>query len=364
MEIRRALFPAVLLAFVGCGENGAETPVTLAVPTDTLFFCDTIGVLMGDSSCMFGSVNEIIPVPEGFAVLDGGFSRLAFFDGDGVFLKSFGRRGGGPGEFSDPFRMCRLQDGEFLIFDFGTRNLTMLSADLVYSGSWPAQRGLLLSMKPGADSMVVLQEITWDLVEGQLTPGFRLYSANGYTGEQGVVYMEHVEPMRSEGIDLLPFWPIFTTDSHGNLYVSLLDSDEYVIEKYSPAGVLLHTFVMEPEDRPGFDLEIHQLQYLPLTLPLSVNGETSTLEVSAPLLHPYVTGLAIDGEENIWVRRMGLAESEHWDVISPGGDLLRRVVLFADTTGSGAYPALHVSAHGLAATRNEYEVERFYRVGP
>ncbi len=119
---------------------------------------------------------------------------------------------------------------------------------------------------------------------------------------------------------------------------------------------------MESEMRPDFDIETHQLVFLPITMPLTTSVGTSTLEITEPELHPYVTFMNVDGNDNIWVRRMGLADSEYWDVLSPEGDLIRKVVLYADSTESSSYPALHVSENGIVATRIEYEVERFYTV--
>ncbi len=62
------------------------------------------------------------------------------------------------------------------------------------------------------------------------------------------------------------------------------------------------------------------------------------------------------------MKRLGTAVSEHWDVISQESRLIRRVVLYSDTTGSASFPMLHISPWGMVATRNEYEVERFYTV--
>lgn len=350
---------AAALALTGCGGGAAVAEI----PADTLVFTDTVGVLLGDSCMMFGSVSRVIPVPEGFAVLDGICCRVSIFGPDGGFLRSAGRAGAGPGEFSMPFSFCRLRDGGFLVYDLGARAMTLLAPDLVFTGSYPTERAVLLGMEPGGGGAAVVHWIVVEVREDGLWGGFRLQAADPTTGEPAVTYMEHMTALGSSDLDLRPFWPIFCTDVDGAVYVAMLDGAEYRIDRYSPGGELEGSIVLPPEERPLFDSETHSLVFLPITMPIQANDGSCTLTVSAPETHPYVTGLSVDGDGNIWVRRMGLADSERWDVVSPEGELLRRVVLLADTTG-GDYPALHVSPDGMAATRREYETERFYMVGP
>lgn len=120
---------------------------------------------------------------------------------------------------------------------------------------------------------------------------------------------------------------------------------------------------MDSEPREDFDIEVHALDHLPVRIPLTTESGTSNLIISAPEKHPYITGLAVDGEDNIRVRRMGVEQSETWDAVSPEGELLRHVVFAADTTGTGCYPSLHVSSFGMVATFSlEDEFERFFTV--
>ncbi len=330
--------------------------------SDTLFLADTVGVLVGDEDYTFGAVMDLEPIPGGFAVLDGIFCRISTYDHGACFTGSAGGRGEGPGEFSFPFSFCRLHDGGYLLFDQGARRYALYSSDLSFEGSYPSGMGLPLLMSPAGDSSVVMGKIEIIFAEGILMTGQRIFSMNPYSGEEGVVYREHMEEMGGSDIDLRPHYSFFTTDSSGRVYLARYDSDIYAIDVLSAGGDSLDRFIFEPEPRPEFDRETHQLRFLPITIPLTTSEGTSVLEVSAPELHPYVTYLATGPGDSIWVRRYGLPESEHWDVVSPEGELVRRVVLFADTMGTGAYPSLQLSPWGIAATMNENEVERFYTV--
>ena len=286
---------------------------------------------------------------------------MSIYESDGEFLYSQGRRGSGPGEYSNPFSMCRLYSGEYLVFDLGARRMTLLDLSMNYISEINTTMNLPLRIAPGTDSMVVIKEIVSEFTDEQLMAGYRIYSMNAYTGEAGIVYREKQLVMGTDEVDLKPYYSFFTTDNEGNVYLADYDSDEYGFDIVSSEGKLQRTIVIESGPREKFDPEIHTLIYLPLTVPFTTESGTSVLRVTYPDLQPYISDLAIDGENNIWARREGVADSETWDILSQDGDLLRKVVLFADTIGTGAYPELHVSQFGMLATfRNEDEYERFF----
>lgn len=51
------------------------------------------------------------------------------FESDGTLLRSYGSRGGGPGEFRFPASIGIRPDGEVLVYDFGKRSLVRFSAE-------------------------------------------------------------------------------------------------------------------------------------------------------------------------------------------------------------------------------------------
>ena len=351
-----------ILLMIACGGGDSVRERSSPSP-DTLLLADSIGVLMGDSCYEFAEISDIRVEPEGIAVLDGIYCRISFYDSSGRYLSSFGRSGEGPGEFSYPNRLCRLGTGDWFVFDFGNRTVTVLDDSMEYICGYGMRMGMILKVSAAGDSSVVVKNIVVEFNEGDLMAGYRIQAMNAYSGEEGVVYREHVVPMGADEVDLRPEYAFFTTDSAGDVYLADLESDRYRITVVSAEGDTLQTIDRGEETRGEYDPEAHSIPYFPLTMPLTTDQGTSTLRISATDLHPYVTSMEIDGQGNIWVRRMGLADSESWDVLSPSGELLRSVVLVADTTGGTAhYPSLHVSPWGMVATRNELEVERFYTV--
>jgi len=332
-------------------------------PVDTLILTDSIGVLMGDSNYVFGEIRDAVCLPDGIGLVDGIYCRVSIFGSDGRFLYSGGGRGEGPGEFLSPVRYCRLATGDSFVFDIVNRTVTILDDSLDYVCSYSLQWGMPVHVVAAEDSTVVAKQLVVEFMEDRLMAGYRISAMNAYTGEDVVVYREHLEVMGADRVDLRPYYCFFTADRRGNVYLADYDSESYGIDVLSSSGEFTRRIEMETEPRPEFDIEVHQLVYLPVTMPLTTTSGTSILEITAPELHPYVTFMEIDRDDNIWVRRMGLPDSEYWDVISPEGELLRKVVLYADTTASADYPSLHVSPFGMVATRIESEVERFYTVG-
>ncbi|MCK5785559.1 MAG: hypothetical protein KAH54_03260 [Candidatus Sabulitectum sp.] len=353
-----------LVLLSGCGDPpDVSGESDSAFTVDTLVFADTIGVLMGDTNYVFGALSTVAAVPGEIAVLDRIGCKLSLFAADGEFISSHGRHGSGPGEYSRPWSMCRLTGGEYLVFDLDSRRMTLLDQSMGYIDSFNSHMSIPVRMAPGADSMVVIKELVTEFVDQELMSGYRIFSLNAYTGEEGVVYREHQLVMGAAEVDLRPFYSFFTTDAAGNVYLAEYDSDQYSVEVVSPEGLLLNTVTMESMPRENFDSEIHSLIFLPITLPLTTESGTSVMTISYPEKQPYISDLAIDRDNNIWTRRAGLADSEVWDVISQEGELLRQVVLVADTTGTGSYPGLHVSPFGMAATFSvEDDFARFFTV--
>ncbi len=353
----------ITVLFMSCGNPPSTATGGSGIQTDTLVFADTVGILLGDANYVFGTISTVTVVPAGIAVLDGIGCRISIFDHNGEFLTSGGGRGSGPGEYSQPWAMCLLPGGEYFVFDHGAQRMTLLDPSFNYLSSIDAFMRVPQKVAAGADSMVVIKEIIIKFEDEQLFGGYRIYSLNAYTGREGCVYRNCQLPMGAEVVDLRSEFCFFATDAEGNVYLADYDSDQYEIEILSPEGELIRVITMDSQPREDFDIEVHALDRLPITIPLTTESGTSILTISAPEKHPYVTGLAIDGEDNIWVRRIGVEQSETWDVVSLNGELLRQVVLAADTTGTGCYPSLHVSRFGMVATFSlEDEFERFFTV--
>jgi hypothetical protein len=80
----------------------------------------SIGVAEGDSTQILDRVVDARLIgSDTVLVVDGGSSQLRWYGADGRLLRSVGRQGAGPGEFSryGPGRLCVLGDGDLLVAD-------------------------------------------------------------------------------------------------------------------------------------------------------------------------------------------------------------------------------------------------------
>ena len=88
-----------------------------------------IGSVDGDESSFF-RIADVTRLQDGrFLVANAGSGELKFFDPRGGFLRSFGRRGEGPGEFRNLKKVVEWESGGIAAFDVGLGRVTVLSGD-------------------------------------------------------------------------------------------------------------------------------------------------------------------------------------------------------------------------------------------
>ena len=119
-----ALLAGALLALPAAAQQqvtlpAADRPLSLAMRT--LF---TLGELDGEDHENFAMVTDVAFDAGGNVyVLDSQAFRVSVFDADGRFLRSIGRQGGGPGEFTYPSGIALLPDGNLVVNDGGRASL-------------------------------------------------------------------------------------------------------------------------------------------------------------------------------------------------------------------------------------------------
>ncbi len=105
--IRRAALLALSLAVASCARpDAASEPRSLAVLRVGAVPLLEIGVVEGDEHYTFQDVTGVLPLPSGDVVVaDGGAGELTRYAADGTFVRRWGRRGQGPGEFGSLSRV-------------------------------------------------------------------------------------------------------------------------------------------------------------------------------------------------------------------------------------------------------------------
>jgi 6-bladed beta-propeller len=97
-----------------------------------------IGVLQGADEYMFGEVESIAVSAEGdIYVMDSQVPALRKYDSTGTYVTTFGRKGGGPGEYAQPDGgLAVLADGRVVLRDPANARLNIYAPDGQYLDAW------------------------------------------------------------------------------------------------------------------------------------------------------------------------------------------------------------------------------------
>ena len=106
----------------------------------------TVGVLEGEEWETFGAIAALAFDASGnLYVLDAQAARVVVFGPDGGFVRTFGRKGSGPGEMSFPSDLAVLGDGSAAVVDRSGERMTLFSPEGKY------ERSASLAARSGAD---------------------------------------------------------------------------------------------------------------------------------------------------------------------------------------------------------------------
>ena len=84
-----------------------------------------VGSLDGDGPDVFGEIRDVELGPGGeLYVLDGQAAEVRVFGSDGVYLRTLGRSGAGPGEFNRPMGMAQDAQGTLWVMNWGNARYT------------------------------------------------------------------------------------------------------------------------------------------------------------------------------------------------------------------------------------------------
>lgn len=107
-----------------------------------------IGVMDGPEEYILGRVTSVAVDDRGrIFVVDRQVPALRVYDAEGRYLRTWGREGGGPGEYARPSAVAALSDGRVLLRDPGNARIQVYDPDGVPAGTWPI-RGQFFTSRP------------------------------------------------------------------------------------------------------------------------------------------------------------------------------------------------------------------------
>jgi len=330
MKFFSFLLTGSLLA-MGCGESSpAQSRDVSETLPDTIIVSPshTIGILMGDSNYVFGTIADAILLDGGnIAILDEAAGCARLYDPHGGFISQVSRRGSGPGEVILPGGIVRLSDNSIAILDHAsgihrfTEDGEFLEFMTDYQGqdvpqwAWGVDNmgyvGAITSMEPSDDALMV------HFIVGRWDEG----------SQPSVEYFRNSFPFNPARMDEFLsntfFSASFAASPDGYVFVAPTSSQEYSIDVFNPDGSLHGTIERNIPGVVKTEAELED-EITMITAILKERGIPEDHIMYEPDPYRWMIppqGIGADGEGRVWVRN-GTADDVLMDVYSREGEHL------------------------------------------
>ena len=318
MKLVLLLFAALVLAFAGCGSE--EAPVdgdqtdsgqeedfatSLEMPEidQWLVIQDSIGVELGDSNLVFGTIVGAQYLPNGnIAVADMMKVQVNIYSSDGQYIRTVGREGQGPGEYQLLSAFSVNTDGSFIVPDAmgGKINFYDPEGNFTHAmtGFFPsppvsieAVEGGFVGLKPA-----------WEQNDDEMLTGMEVALWED-SAEASVVYRENLIPFDMNDMGAMAkTMVIFTVDRDEDVFLAEYDTENYLINCVNAAGEEIWTIEEEfPMVRkPLEDIEIER--DMVRNRMIAGGAPPAMAEGYEPdEYRSMVAGLSIDNHNRLWV---------------------------------------------------------------
>jgi hypothetical protein len=341
-----------------------------------------IGVLEGAPAYQLFEVSGVVRLADGrIVVANAGSHELRFFDGEGVYLRSVGREGSGPGEFQRMSWLRVLGEDSLAVFDASLRRVSLFGTDggfgrtfLVASPGEQQPRFALGMFDDGQVLVMALNILGSQIAEGyqRRTDTYEVYSREGefvsriggFRGQESFIRTGTEGGGRFIAFMAIPFGrsPVFATAGNAVVYGS---SDTYEFAVYARDGTIERIVraphparpVTEADYRRYVDQEVEEAE-----------GETRRSDIESRLRElpraqtmPAYDELVVDAAGNIWVRDFEVERSapRAWTVFDAQGRMLGPV-----TVPAGLRIRQIGDDYLLGTWRDDFDVEhvRLYRL--
>lgn len=325
----------------GCGGPQPEEnpePVDAVQDTIDVFPSDTIGMLMGDTNYVFGTITDAVVLDDGeIAVLDEAAACCRVYDSEGSFITQVSRSGSGPAELLRPGGMARLSDNSILILDHASGAKRFAPDGEYIELMIDYQGGEVPQWAWGVDSMGFVGAVTATEPAGdELIVNFIVARWDGEP-EQSVEYFRNSFPYNPQRMDEFLtgsfFSAAFTASPEGMVYVAPTSSEEYRVDVFNPDGSLYGIIERDiPRvEKSQSEIEDETAMFTSILRERGVHEDLVHFEPDPYRWMIQPLGLGTDGRERVWVRN-STVDDVVMDVYSRDGEHFG-VVRFNGVTG-------------------------------
>jgi len=277
----------------------------------------SIGEEEGDENYMFNQPQIVKAKEDGsIYVLDGRDICIKVYDKEGQYLRTVGRQGQGPGEFSSGFLFFDISsDGKISIMDCINSCVIIMDKNGAFIYSFRLPGRLFMEMKTDKDNFMYFERTFTD--EEARKMSIHRYNSNGdeilnygtFKIVQPVI-IKRTKAITTTRVSRYAATTVWMVDQEGKLYVGF--GDKYQISVYDPNGSLSFRF--------GRDY--------PLIPSKNKDGK--------PLSPKYIgvfSGVTrywfFDENGNLWIETPTKEDTEEiaYDIFSPEGIYLKRTYL-------------------------------------
>jgi len=235
-------------------------------------------------------------------VLDSGNFRVQKYDPNGMFLKTFGKKGQGPGELENPSALSIDAENNILVNDKGVIEY------LDQSG----KEFKRITLDPPANNTHILTPSKF--ISGrtglsfapEILPLLNIFDQNGSQLSEFGEPVEHNIPMANNNENNINY----AFDNKSNIYLTFRSKNR--IEKFSIDGKLLYTMTRQLK----FD-------------PIPAKYKSRIIREDFPPVYSveqwpdiFTKGIGIDDKDRLWVITMNGPESVEFEIYDPEGILL------------------------------------------
>jgi len=325
-----ALFLSVIILLVSCGKQKTEWKGTIEEvdgvtvvknPKEPMYGEEvfslekelSIGEAAGREEYIFSEIGTLaVDDEERIYVSDRKETHIKFFDKDGVYLMTIGRKGQGPGEFERISGMQITHQKELLVFDMNMRRLSFFTVDgkLIETLSISELRPLKLNVN--SQRNLIIQSFALDLLTNQSISELKIYDAN-------LSLLQTIAAPSPSNL-FNPFDPFFIWKLAKDDNIIYGCNEAYELQILDPGGNLIKKIVKE---------------YDPVKITKEEKQEAEKTfsppsKIDYPSFRPAYRYFTLDDEGKIFVQTFEKTEDGnryYYDVFDPEGRYVTKIPL-------------------------------------
>jgi hypothetical protein len=294
------------------------------VSIDTLYCADSIGIEMGDSNYVFGSISDFDYAPDGrILIMDNLKCCIFVYSRAGEFIERIGRPGSGPGEMQFPFLFEVLGNGTICVKDQPFWYVYDSGGNFI--NSIHLGRSVPMSMiSVGTEDVVGIRNRMDFLETGELQVAKCIALWNGIIPDTiETIFFEqefllNIEDTPNNVIEM-DLFSATAAAGEDRVYVAPSPTDTPVIYCYRFDGSIADTLYLPYDEVPKSLSEIEEEKLL---IELRVYQGAQRTMVWEPLPNrPMIRCIGVDSLDNLWVQR-GTELSPTFDIFDNRGFFL------------------------------------------